>query len=283
MPQDQEMQEIFMQNESPLKGTVKEFWNEKSCGEIYAVGQSEKEYYESESKSRYELEPYIFDFAKFHEGKNKDVLEIGVGMGTDHAEWAKSTPKSLTGIDLTPRAIEHTNKRFMIFGLTSDVKEADAEQLPFDDESFDLVYSWGVLHHSPNTPQAIKEVYRVLRPGGLTRIMIYHKYSLTGYMLWIRYGLLSGRPFRSLYDIYFNHLESTGTKAYSIDEARVMLSQFAKVDTKVQLNFGDLLEGAVGQRHRGILLSVAKRLWPRKLLRVLFKNHGLMLLIEAQK
>lgn len=272
-----------MQNESPLKDIVKEFWNEKSCGEIYAVGQSEKEYYESESKSRYELEPYIFDFAKFHEGKNKDVLEIGVGMGTDHAEWAKSTPKSLTGIDLTPRAIEHTNKRFMIFGLTSDVKEADAEQLPFDDESFDLVYSWGVLHHSPNTPQAIKEVYRVLRPGGLTRIMIYHKYSLTGYMLWIRYGLLSGRPFRSLYDIYFNHLESTGTKAYSIDEARVMLSQFAKVDTKVQLNFGDLLEGAVGQRHRGILLSVAKRLWPRKLLRVLFKNHGLMLLIEAQK
>lgn len=283
MPQDQEMQEIFMQNESPLKDIVKEFWNEKSCGEIYAVGQSEKEYYESESKSRYELEPYIFDFAKFHEGKNKDVLEIGVGMGTDHAEWAKSTPKSLTGIDLTPRAIEHTNKRFTIFGLTSDVKEADAEQLPFDDESFDLVYSWGVLHHSPNTPQAIKEVYRVLRPGGLTRIMIYHKYSLTGYMLWIRYGLLSGRPFRSLYDIYFNHLESTGTKAYSIDEARVMLSQFAKVDTKVQLNFGDLLEGAVGQRHRGILLSVAKRLWPRKLLRVLFKNHGLMLLIEAQK
>lgn len=272
-----------MQNESPLKGIVKEFWNEKSCGEIYAVGQSEKEYYESESKSRYELEPYIFDFAKFHEGKNKDVLEIGVGMGTDHAEWAKSTPKSLTGIDLTPRAIEHTNKRFTIFGLTSDVKEADAEQLPFDDESFDLVYSWGVLHHSPNTPQAIKEVYRVLRPGGLTRIMIYHKYSLTGYMLWIRYGLLSGRPFRSLYDIYFNQLESTGTKAYSIDEARVMLSQFAKVDTKVQLNFGDLLEGAVGQRHRGILLSVAKRLWPRKLLRVLFKNHGLMLLIEAQK
>lgn len=283
MPQDQEMQEIFMQNESPLKDIVKEFWNEKSCGEIYAVGQSEKEYYESESKSRYELEPYIFDFAKFHEGKNKDVLEIGVGMGTDHAEWAKSTPKSLTGIDLTPRAIEHTNKRFTIFGLTSDVKEADAEQLPFEDESFDLVYSWGVLHHSPNTPQAIKEVYRVLRPGGVTRIMIYHKYSLTGYMLWIRYGLLSGRPFRSLYDIYFNHLESTGTKAYSIDEARVLLSQFAKVDTKVQLNFGDLLEGAVGQRHRGILLSVAKRLWPRKLLRVLFKNHGLILLIEAQK
>jgi len=283
MPQNTKTLETFMQNESALKSEVKEFWNEKSCGERYAAGQSEKEYYESESKSRYELEPYIHDFAKFQEGKNKDVLEIGVGMGTDHAEWAKSSPKSLTGVDLTPRAIEHTKKRFALFGLTSDIREADAEQLPFDDNSFDLVYSWGVLHHSPNTPQAVKQVFRVLRPGGVTRIMIYHKYSLIGYMLWIRYGLLKGRPFKPLRDIYFNHLESPGTKAYSIEEARNMFSQFSKVDTKVQLSFGDLLEGAVGQRHRGILLSIAKRLWPRKLLRVIFKNHGLMLLIEAQK
>ena len=80
--------DTFLQNESALKSQVKEFWNEKSCGEIYAAGQSEKEYYELESKSRYRLEPYIHDFAKFQEGRNKDVLEIGVGMGTDHAEWA---------------------------------------------------------------------------------------------------------------------------------------------------------------------------------------------------
>ncbi len=283
MPQDTKLFETNMKSESALKDEIKGFWNEKSCGEIYAEGQSEKEYYESESKSRYELEPYIHDFAKFHEGKDKDVLEIGVGMGTDHSEWAKSNPASLTGVDLTPRAIEHTKNRFALFGLASELKEADAEQLPFDDDSFDLVYSWGVLHHSPNTPQAIKEVFRVLRSGGVTRIMIYHKYSLTGYMLWIRYGLFAGHPFKSLHDIYFNHLESPGTKAYSIEEARNMFSQFSKVDTKAQLSFGDLLEGAVGQRHRGILLSIAKKLWPRNLLKVLFKNHGLMLLIEAQK
>lgn len=266
-----------------LKDEVKRFWNEKSCGEIYAVGRSETEYYESESKSRYELEPYIRDFAKVHEGKDKDVLEIGVGMGTDHAEWAKACPKSLTGVDLTPRAIEHTEKRFALLGLASELREADAEQLPFDDNSFDLVYSWGVLHHSPNTPQAVKEVYRVLRPGGVTRIMIYHKHSLTGYMLWMRYGLLTGHPFTSLQDIYFNYLESTGTKAYSVDEAKEMFFPFSKVSAEVQLSFGDLLEGEVGQRHGGVLLSTAKKLWPRKLLRVLFKNHGLMLLIEAQK
>lgn len=174
-------------------------------------------------------------------------------------------------------------KKKILFGLISNIKEADAEQLPFDEKSFDLIYSWGVLHHSPNTLQTINEVFRLLRQGGVTRIMIYHKYSLTGYMLWIRYGLLAGHPFRSLHDIYFNHLESPGTKAYSIEEARNMFSQFSKVDIKVQLSFGDLLEGEVGQRHQGTLLSIAKKLWPRKLLKVLFKNHGSLLLIEAQK
>jgi ubiquinone/menaquinone biosynthesis C-methylase UbiE len=272
-----------MDKENNLKANVKDFWDKKSCGEIYAVGQSYRDYYQSHGKARYELEPYIIDFANFHEGKDKDVLEIGVGMGADHIEWAKSKPKSLTGVDLTPKAVDHTKKRLSVYGLTSDVKVADAEKLPFDDDSFDLVYSWGVLHHSPNTPQAINEVYRVLRPGGIARIMIYHKYSLTGYMLWIRYGLFKGRLFRSLGDIYANHLESPGTKAYSQEEARKMVTLFSKVNIKIQLGFGDLLEGAVGQRHGRLLLSVAKRLWPRPLLKTLFKDHGLGLLIEACK
>ena len=272
-----------MQEKRFLKHKVKEFWNTKSCGEIYALGRSEREYYESSSKSRFVLEPYIHDFAKFTDGKDKDILEIGVGMGADHAEWAKSKPRSLTGVDLTPRAIEHTSKRLSFLGLNSTLRVEDAENLSFVDNSFDLVYSWGVLHHSPNTQQAIQEIFRVLRPDGITRIMIYHKYSLTGYMLWMRYALLKGRPFRSLDDIYFNYLESPGTNAYQVNAAKKMFSCYSKVDIKIQLGFGDLLEGAVGQRHRGILLPIVKALWPRKLLKVLFKNHGLMLLIEAQK
>ena len=204
-------------------------------------------------------------------------------MGADHIEWAKSQPRSLTGIDLSPRAIEHTRKRLKIYGFKSEVGEGDAEKLPFHDAKFDLVYSWGVLHHSPNTSEAINEVYRVLRPNGIARIMIYHKYSLTGYMLWARYGLLSGRPFQSLGDIYANHLESPGTKAYSTQEASVMLGRFALVSIQTQLSFGDLLEGAVGQRHSGILLTLAKNLWPRWLLKRACKKHGLALFIEARK
>jgi ubiquinone/menaquinone biosynthesis C-methylase UbiE len=116
-----------------------------------------------------------------------DVLEVGVGMGADHLEWARHMPRSLSGIDLTERAIAHTATRLALYGLRSDLRVADAEKLPFRDASFDLVYSWGVLHHSPDTPRAVREVLRVLRPGGLARVMIYHAHSMVGYMLWLRY------------------------------------------------------------------------------------------------
>lgn len=272
-----------MATEHDLKDQVRNFWDRESCGEIYAVGQSERAYYDSHTAARYELEPYIRTFAKFPEGGGRDVLEIGVGMGADHLEWARSGPRSLTGVDLTPRAAEHTARRLRAYGVSADVRVADAEKLPFEDASFDLVYSWGVLHHSPNTARAVSEVYRVLRPSGTARIMVYQKYSLTGYMLWARYALLEGRLFRPLDEIYASHLESPGTKAYTVDAARKMFAQFSSVDLRTQLCFGDLLEGAVGQRHRGALLTVAKTVWPKWLLRRLFKNHGLFLLIEATK
>ena len=272
-----------MRNDIDLKTQVQNFWNESSCGEVYAAGQAEIDYYESHSKARYALEPYIHDFAAFSEGKDRDVLEIGVGMGADHGEWARSQPRSLVGIDLSKRAVEHTRRRLALYGLQSEVFVGDAERLPFNDASFDIVYSWGVLHHSPNTVEAVNEVFRVLRPNGVARIMIYHTYSLTGYMLWLRYGLLRWHPFRSLKDIYENHLESPGPKAYSIQEAHMLFERFSCVHIKSQLSFGDLLEGAVGQRHKGFLLTLAKKLWPRCVLKIVFKKHGLFLLIEAWK
>ena len=190
-------------------------------------------------------------------------MEIGVGMGADHIEWAKSKPRSLSGIDLTPRAVAHVARQFELYQLKSDLVVGDAEALPFADCSFDVVYSWGVLHHSPNTEQAINEVCRVLRPGGIVRIMIYHRNSLTGYMLWLRYALLAGRPHRSLNEVYAAHLESPGTKAYSLKEGQLMFAQLSPARVWTRLNFGDLLQGSVGQRHRGVLLTMAKALWPR--------------------
>jgi ubiquinone/menaquinone biosynthesis C-methylase UbiE len=262
------------------KLAVQEFWNRQSCGEVYGTGDSLAEQHDAQARARFELEPYIFDFARFGDGRGKDVLEIGVGVGADHLEWAKSSPHSLTGIDLTPRAIEHTHARIGAYGLASTLECADAEHLPFPDNSFDIVHSWGVLHHSPDTPRPVDEVYRVLRPGGVARVMIYHYWSITGYLLWLRYSMFRGR---SLTHVYAKYLKSPGTKAYTVEQAEELFSRFKTIFARSQLSFGDLLQGAVGQRQKGRLLSIAKRFWPRPFIRSLLRRHGLMLLLEARK
>jgi len=266
---------------SDKKSAVKDFWDAAACGEVgYAIGPNETSRLDAQARIRFVLEPYIRTFARFDEARDRHVLEIGVGMGADHLELAKSRPRGLAGIDLTKRAIAFTEARLKYAGLQSDLRVADAESLPFPDASFDLVYSWGVIHHSPDTPACFREVARVLKPGGLARIMIYHKWSLTGLMLRARYGL--GLTMKEVYDRY---LESPGTKAFTQTEARAMCHSagFRRCCVRIQLNHGDLLEGVVGQRHRGRLLSTLKVVWPRWLFKRFTPFLGLYLFIEVEK
>jgi SAM-dependent methyltransferase len=233
-------------------------------------------------EKRYALEPFIEEFAAFAEAGALDVLEIGVGLGADHHRFAQAGAR-LTGVDLTERAVGHTKRRFALFGLNSDLRVADAEALPFPAESFDWVYSWGALHHSPDTVQAVNEVLRVLRPGGIAKVMIYHKHSLVGFMLWARYALLRLRPFTPLGEIYAKYLESPGTKAYTVAEAARLFAGFRSVAIRTVLTHGDLLSSGAGQRHQGPSLAMARVVWPRWLIRRLFAGFGLFMLITAEK
>jgi len=264
------------------KEAVRNFWEQASCGEELYLRNTGREAYIEQARRRYELEPYIEDFAAFGGVRGKTVLEIGVGLGSDHQKFAEAGA-ILTGIDLSERAVEHTQRRLELFGLTSRLTTGDAENLPFEDAYFDLVYSWGVIHHSPNTPKAVAEIYRVLRSGGTAEVMIYHKWSLVGYMLWVRYALLRLRPWMTLADVYARHLESPGTKAYSVGAARRLFAAYRLVRIRTVLTHGDLLESLAGQRHRGAFLSIARRIWPRTLLRRFGARHGLFMLISASK
>ena len=265
------------------KDDVKQFWNNASCGEeLYLKGDNFREAFNTQSNSRYTLEPYILNFLNFPNSKNKNLLEIGVGLGADHQKLAMSG-FNMYGIDLTERAINYTKERLKLFSLQSELFVSDAENLPFEDEKFDFLYSWGVIHHSPDTNRAVKEIYRVLKKGGEARIMIYHKYSFVGYMLWFRYALLRLRPFTSLNSIYSNYLESPGTKAYSYIEARKLFSEFKTIQIDTLLTHGDLLTSNAGQRHRGVLLNLAKLFFPRFIIKKLFPKNGLFMLIIVTK
>jgi ubiquinone/menaquinone biosynthesis C-methylase UbiE len=106
--------------------------------------------------------------------RDQDVLEIGVGQGT-HAQLLAPRCKSYTGIDLTSHAAEMTAQRLRLFNLPGKVLQMDAESTDFADSSFDFIWSWGVIHHSADTRQVLREMHRVLRPGGKCTVMVYYK------------------------------------------------------------------------------------------------------------
>jgi ubiquinone/menaquinone biosynthesis C-methylase UbiE len=116
-------------------------------------------------------------FVPFRELAGKDVLEVGCGSGIAVQLFAEAGART-TAVDLTPWAVATTRARMEAFGLEADVREADAEALPFDDASFDLVFSWGVIHHTSDMDAALGQLVRVLRPGGTLVLMLYHRRSI---------------------------------------------------------------------------------------------------------
>jgi 2-polyprenyl-3-methyl-5-hydroxy-6-metoxy-1,4-benzoquinol methylase len=130
----------------------------------------------------------IFDYKAM---AGKKVLEIGCGMGCMAMNWAQRGAH-VTAVDLNPTAVRQTRTRFERFGLNGDIRESDGESLPFPDQTFDHVYSWGVLHHTPGTRRALEEFYRVLKPGGTFGLMLYHRRSfLYRFSIWWQEGIIN--------------------------------------------------------------------------------------------
>ncbi len=160
-----------------LKERVRAFWQANPCGVKFAdAAPGTRHFYELVEAHRYTKEWHIPIAADFAAARGLKVLEIGCGLGTDGAQFAEAGA-DYTGVDLTDAAVELARKRFELFNLPGTFQTADAENLPFADESFDLVYSHGVLHHTPDTAKAIGEIHRVLRRGGRAMVMLYHSGS----------------------------------------------------------------------------------------------------------
>lgn len=251
-----------------LKERVRAFWQEHPCGTKFAdAPEGSRRFFELVEQHRYQKEWHIPVAADFQSSKGLRVLEIGCGLGTDGAQFAEAGA-DYTGVDLTDAAVELARKRFELFGLPGKFRTADAEQLDFPDETFDVVFSHGVLHHTPDINSAVREIHRVLRPGGKAKVMLYHRDSYNykinisilrraGVRL-LRWNagvklvhlltsepedslreharrLKSDRAYLSSGEFLSQNTDGAGNplaRVYSRDEARVLFQDFSRVELK---------------------------------------------------
>lgn len=219
-----------------LKEQVRDFWNVQSCDT--QVARSEKfsrEYFEEIESFRYFDQPFIHSFAQFTRYRGKKVLEVGFGAGTDFIQWLRAGAIA-SGVDLTPEALENLRHRIDVYQLPAPEKiaVADAENLPFESNSFDLGYSFGVLHHTPDTLRALRELVRVVKPGGNIKVMLYNRHSVWAFNQWFKHALLKGRPWKSLGWALWHFTESIGTKGYTRAELGRMLPPLGLSEIHVQ-------------------------------------------------
>jgi ubiquinone/menaquinone biosynthesis C-methylase UbiE len=230
------------------KQQVREFWNEQSCGtEVAAAKKFSREYFEEIESFRYFDQPFIHSFAQFPRYRGQRVLEVGFGAGTDFIQWLRCGAR-VSGVDLTPEALENVRHRIETYQLPQPefLEVSDAERLPFDSDSFDLGYSFGVLHHTPDTPKAVAELVRVVRGGGEVKIMLYNRRSIFVINRWVKHALLRGRPWKSLAWVLWNYCESAGTKGYTRRELIRMLKALPleRIQVQTECTSGDYLSAS---------------------------------------
>src|SRR5215210_462214 len=162
------------------KDEVQNQWNQDPCGGQY-VEKAEPdtlEWFLEVERYRYDVyAPWMREVMEFDKHAGEKILEIGAGIGTDHAQFAKAGG-IVHDLDLASGHLQLAQRNFELRGLKGSFQHGDAENIPFGDDTFDLVYSNGVIHHTPNTAQVVGEIYRVLKPGGRCIIMVYAENSL---------------------------------------------------------------------------------------------------------
>jgi len=263
------------------KQRAREQWTNDPAGAVYGRAHEfgSREFFDEVERHRYEeYAPWMPAVMGFDQFAGNRLLEVGCGMGTDLLQFARGGA-NVTGVDLTPRSVETSRHHLQLYGQYGDFALSDVESLPFADESFDVVYSNGVLHHTPDTARAVREVHRVLRPGALARVMLYHRRSWNYWIeIILHRGLLRGQLLRgqTAEDIMSRYVEVNEgegrplVKVYSQRQARELFSMFTDVKTEVrQLTKEDF--HFLGQ------------LFPQRLVDALSRSIGWNVIISARK
>ena len=227
--------------------SIKDYWVNNPCEEwFFGPGincknpnQINLEEFNRNSFLRYSNEPEILKFTDFNLLKGLNVLEVGFGLGSDAVLLAKSS-KNYFGTDLSEVSYEVTSRRLKLYGLkNTNLKVGSSTNLDYEDSFFDFVYSWGVIHHSGNLKKSLEEIYRVLKNGGRSKIMVYNKDSLIVFVYWLYYSIKEFNFKRTRAQIISENIESPGTLILSKNEFQKLIESvgFSLVNLKLYRDF----------------------------------------------
>jgi len=216
-------------NQTAILEKIKRFWDNRPCNIRHSSKEvGTLEYFAEVRERRYFVEPHIKRFVEFENWKGKDVLEIGCGIGTDSVEFALSGAR-VTAVELSPKSLEIARRRFEVYGLQGEFIEVSAEELSkkVRVRPYDLIYSFGVIHHTPNPEKVFEEIKKYCRQNTQIKIMLYAKWSWK--MLWIvlKFGRGKFWKWKELASQYSEAQEgSPVTYVYSFKGIRKLFKDF---------------------------------------------------------
>lgn len=222
-------------NDTALNARVREWWNANPFNYFVDAEEGTWEFYQNVDRKFLKWipfmqtggYPFLTRYVDMKGLKGKRVLDIACGTGVLTEQFVRMGA-DVSAVDLTPKAVELTKKRLALYGLSADVREADAQELPFPDGVFDFVCAWGCLMHMPNTEKAISEMHRVLKPGGKFLAMMYHRNSVH-----CRYCIQFGRGV--LRAKYLQYDDQSLINRYT-DGAKIGGNQLARFYTRKQFH-----------------------------------------------
>lgn len=164
---------------------VQQFWDGRPCNirhSDHPVGT--REYFDQVELRKFQAEPHILNFSEFSRWRAQEVLEIGCGIGTAAVNFARFGAR-YTGVELSSRSLDLARQRLEVYGLPGSFYQGNAEELAsfLPAKQYDMIYSWGVIHHTPSPERVMQQLSHYLRPGGVLKIMVYARDSWKNYMI----------------------------------------------------------------------------------------------------
>jgi 2-polyprenyl-3-methyl-5-hydroxy-6-metoxy-1,4-benzoquinol methylase len=277
-----------MQNFSEVSiDAVRNYWNKRPCNIRHSTKPiGSKQYYDEVEARKYFVEPHIPAFADFAAMQGKKVLEIGCGIGVATINFARAGAE-ITAVDLSKESIAVAKKNAEACGLSDRIRfyQGNSEELSkvIPDEKYDLIYSFGVIHHSPHPDKILAEIHAHLKPGGQLKLMVYHRRSWKVLAIILGYGKCQ---FWKIQKLIAKHSEAEMgcpvTYSYTKKEARQLLAAHGFSVTGIQVDhiFPYRVKDYVNYRYRK---NWYFRWMPAKLFRFLERKLGWHLCIYAIK